>query len=138
MFQPLHPARKRNRDEIFRHINKKANASHFGYKAHIGVSKDSGLVHSVKGASANIHDITIIPELLTDEDTAVYGGSGYQGAEKREDAVVTNHQGKRIRYKINRVPPRPNMLPQALKSKSGVVSERSLLYWQKRSTFFKL
>ena len=31
------------------HSVKKGNAWHFGYKAHIGVDKDSGLVHSVQG-----------------------------------------------------------------------------------------
>ena len=45
----------------------------------------------------------MVPELLTGEET-VYGDSGYLGAEKREDSVIRNHQGKRIRYKINRRP----------------------------------
>ena len=51
------------------HSVKKGNSWHFGYKAHIGVDKDSGLVHTVKVTSANIHDVTMVPELLTgDED----------------------------------------------------------------------
>lgn len=86
------------------HSVKKGNAWHFGYKAHIGVDKDSGLVHTVRGTSANVHDVTMMPELLTGEETVVYGDSGYLGAEKREDATVHNNQGKRIRYKINRRP----------------------------------
>lgn len=86
------------------HSVKKGNTWHFGYKAHIGVDKDSGLVHTIKGTSANVHDVTMVPELLTGEETVVYGDSGYLGAEKREDAIVRNHQGKRIRYKINRRP----------------------------------
>ena len=86
------------------HSVKKGNTWHFGYKAHIGVDKDSGLVHTMRGTSANIHDVTMVPELLTGEETVVYGDSGYLGAEKREDATVRNNQGKRIRYKINRRP----------------------------------
>lgn len=35
-----------------------------------------------------------VPELLTGEETVVYGDSGYLGAEKREHAIVRNHQGK--------------------------------------------
>ena len=83
---------------------KKGNSWHFGYKAHIGVDKDSGLVRTVKVTSANIHDVTMVPELLTGDEASVYGDSGYLGAEKREDAVLFNAQGKRIRYKINRRP----------------------------------
>ena len=44
----------------------------------------------------------MMPQLLTGEETAIYGDSGYLGAEKREDAVTQNKQGKRIRYKTNR------------------------------------
>ncbi len=83
---------------------KKGNQWHFGYKAHIGVDKDSGLVHTVKVTSANVHDVTVVSELLTGEETVVYGDSGYLGAEKRKEAVVRNEDGKKIRYKINRRP----------------------------------
>lgn len=43
-------------------------------------------------------------ELLTSEETSVHGDSGYLGAEKREDAITRNGQGKHIKYKINRRP----------------------------------
>ena len=36
----------------------KGNTWYFGYKAHIGVDKDSGLTHTVKATPANIHDVT--------------------------------------------------------------------------------
>ena len=86
------------------HSVKKGNTWHFGYKAHVGVDKDTGLVHHVEVTSANIHDVTMVPRLLSGEEIAVYGDSGYLGAEKREDAVTKNKQGKRIRYKTNRRP----------------------------------
>ncbi len=86
------------------HQTKKGNTWHFGYKAHIGVDKDSGLVHTLKVTSANVHDVTMTSELLTGEETSVHGDSGYLGAEKREDAITRNDQGKRIKYKINRRP----------------------------------
>ena len=34
------------------------NTRYFGYKAHIGVDKGSGLVHTVVGTPANEHDVT--------------------------------------------------------------------------------
>ena len=86
------------------HQTKKGNTWHFGYKAHIGVDKDSGLVHTLKVTSANVHDVTVTSELLTGEETSVHGDSGYLGAKKREDAITRNGQGKRIKYKINRRP----------------------------------
>ncbi len=86
------------------HSVKKGNAWHFGYKAHVGVDKDSGLIHTVKVTGANVHDVTMVPALLSGEEEQVYGDSGYLGAEKRDGAILRNKQGKRIRYKLNRRP----------------------------------
>jgi IS5 family transposase len=95
--------RKKRRDPDAHQV-KKGNAWHFGYKAHIGVDKDSGLVHDLEVTAANVHDVTVTPQLLTGEEEIVYGDSGYLGANRREDAVVRNRQGKKIKYKINRRP----------------------------------
>ena len=51
-----------------------------------------------------MHDITVTPQPLHGEDASVHGDSGYLGADKREDAVIRNNKGKKIRYKINRKP----------------------------------
>ena len=101
---PSSPKNKEKKRDEDTHSVKKGNTWYFRYKAHIGVDKDSGLVHTVKGTSANVHNVTMVPELLTDEETVVYGDSGYLGAEKREDAVLINAHGNRIHYKINRCP----------------------------------
>ena len=68
------------------------------------MDQDSGLVHSVEVTSANTHDVTMVPKLLTGEETTVYGDSGYLGAEKRDDAITRNTKGKKIKYKTNRRP----------------------------------
>ena len=86
------------------HQTKKGNTWHFGYKAHIGVDRDSGLVHTVKSTAANVHDVTMTSGLLHGEEETVNGDSGYVGAEKREDAIVRNKAGKKIQYRINRRP----------------------------------
>ena len=62
------------------------------------------LFHHVQVTGANTHDVTMVPKLLTKEETTVYGDSGYLGAKKREDAVTRNNQGRKIRYKTNRRP----------------------------------
>lgn len=86
------------------HSAKKGNTWHFGYKAHIGVDKESGLVHTVKVTAANEHDVTVTSELPTGEEEEVYGDSGYLGAEKRPEALKKNKAGKSVHYKINRRP----------------------------------
>ncbi|MGN8891295.1 hypothetical protein ACTNBU_12810, partial [Dysosmobacter sp. HCP28S3_G4] len=43
-------------------------------------------------------------KLLTGDEESVYGDSGYLGADKREDSIRRNRQGRRIRYRINRRP----------------------------------
>lgn len=86
------------------HSVKKGNEWHFGYKAYVGVDKDSGLIHTAKVTGANVHDITMVPALLSGEEEQVYGDSGYLGAEKRDGSILRNKQGKRIRYKLNRRP----------------------------------
>ena len=86
------------------HQTKKGNEWHFGYKAHVGVDKKTGLVHHVEVTAANVHDVAVVPKLLTGEETEVYGDSGYLGAEKREDAITHNSRGKKIKYKTNRRP----------------------------------
>ena len=86
------------------HSAKKGNTWHFGYKAHIGVDKESGLVHTVKVTAANEHDVTVTSELLTGDEEEVYGDSGYLGAEKRPGALKKNKAGKSVHHKINRRP----------------------------------
>lgn len=76
--------KEKKRDEEM-HQAKKGNQWHFGMKAHIGVDAHSGLVHSVIGTAANVHDITQAQALLHGEETDVFGDAGYQGVEKREE-----------------------------------------------------
>ena len=68
------------------HSSQKGKQWYFGMKAHIGVDADSGLVHTVRGTSGNVADITEGNSLLHSEETDVFGDAGYQGAHKRPDA----------------------------------------------------
>ncbi len=101
------PTSTKNKDktrDTDAHSAKKGNTWHFGYKAHIGVDKDSGIVHSFKVTAANVHDVTQVPKLLTGEEEVVYGDSGYLGSDSRENSVKKNSNGKKIKYKINKRP----------------------------------
>ena len=68
------------------HSSKKGNQWYFGMKAHIGVDADSGLVHTVRGTSGHVSDITEANALLHGQETVAFGDAGYQGVEKRPDA----------------------------------------------------
>ena len=62
---------------------KKGNKWHFGYKAHIGVDEEKGMVHTIKATPANEHNVTVMSELLHGKEERAYGDSGYIGAKKR-------------------------------------------------------
>ena len=67
-------------------------------KAHIGVDAQSGLVHTLIGTAANVHDVTQAQSLLHGEETDVFGDVGYQGVGKREENLelpVTWHVAMR-------------------------------------------
>ena len=86
------------------HQTKKGNMYYFGFKAHIGVDDSSGLVHTVKVTPANKHDVTMTAELMHGDEERLYGDSGYLGADKRENAILKNRSGKKIKYINNRRP----------------------------------
>ena len=79
------------------HSSKKGEQMYFGMKAHIGADAESGLVHTVRGTSGNVHDVTEGNSLLHGKEVMAFGDAGYQGIEKRPDAKaeVTWHVAMR-------------------------------------------
>ena len=83
------PSSTKNKDKARdpeMHSSKKGNQWYFGMKAHIGVDADSGLVHTVRGTSGHVGDITEGNSLLHGQETDAFGDAGYQGIGKRPDA----------------------------------------------------
>ena len=68
------------------HSSKKGNQWYFGMKAHIGVDADSGLVHTVRGTSGHVGDVSEGNSLLHGQEVDAFGDAGYQGIAKRADA----------------------------------------------------
>ena len=52
---------------------------------HIGADAHSGLVHTVVATAAHVGDVTQAHALLHGEESAVFGGAGYQGVKRREE-----------------------------------------------------
>ena len=61
------------------HQTKKGNQWYFGMKAHIGVDSRHKLVHSIVATAANVHDGSVLANLLHGKETRVYGDSAYLG-----------------------------------------------------------
>ena len=71
---------------------RKGKQWYFGMKAHIGVDADSGLVHTVVGAPANVNDLNVAGALLHGDEKIAYGDAGYQGVHKRPEAAGPDWQ----------------------------------------------
>ncbi len=106
------------------HSSQKGNQWYFGMKAHIGADADSGLVHTVRGTSGNVHDVTEGNSLLHGQESDVYGDAGYQGANKRADAKadVTWHVAMRPgkRKALNKDEPWGALTDKIEKAKAGI------------------
>ncbi len=59
----------------------KNGTHHYGSKAHIGIDKDSKIVHSIEVTPANVNDIEEVGKLVHGEEKEVYGDAGYIGME---------------------------------------------------------
>ncbi len=59
------------------HQTKKGNQWYFGMKVHVGADVSSGTVHTVSVTPANAPDISEMPNLLREDDRAVFGDAAY-------------------------------------------------------------
>lgn len=75
--------REKKRDPEM-HQTKKGNQWYFGMKGHIGADVDSGVVHSIAGTAANVHDRVMLSSLLHGEERAIFGDQGYASHEDKE------------------------------------------------------
>ena len=72
------------------HQTKKGNQGYFGMKAHLGIDSKTKLIHAAVATPANVHDATILPDLLHGAETRVWGDSAYTG----QTAVIHQHAPK--------------------------------------------
>ncbi len=69
------------------HQTRKGQQWYFGMKAHVGVDSRTKLIHSVVATAANVHDATVLPDLLHGEETRVWGDQAYRG----QSEVIREH-----------------------------------------------
>ena len=112
--------RKKERDPDAHQV-KKGNQWYFGYKGHIGVDRDTGLVNKVETTAANVHDTAPVPDLLEGTEDEVYGDSGYLGIDQHEEVPKVNRDGKPIQFRINLRRSSLKKLPEAQQKKAREV-----------------
>ena len=100
------------------HQTKKGNQWYFGMKVHIGVDKDSGLIHSVVTTAANVHDLTPAAELLHGDEEVIYGDAGYQGIAKRPEM-----EGTAADFRVAMRPGNRRVLPDTPEGRLQVLIE---------------
>lgn len=69
------------------HQTRKGRQWYFGMKAHIGVDSKTKVIHAVVATAANVHDATILPDLLHGDETRIWGDQAYKG----QTAVIREH-----------------------------------------------
>jgi len=104
------------------HQTRKGQQWYFGMKAHIGVDSKTKVIHAVVATAANVHDATILPDLLHGEETRVWGDQAYKG----QTAVLREHApnardftNRRYRYRgvINEVEKARNRTKSRVRAK---------------------
>lgn len=78
------------------HSTRKNNQYYFGMKIHIGSDVNSNAIHSATVTSANIADISEMPELLREEDEVVFGDAGYTS-----DSYKRGARSRGMTWKVN-------------------------------------
>jgi IS5 family transposase len=72
----------------------------FGCKAHVAVDSTNGFVRSVVATTAKVADIAVASELLTGEETSVWGDAGYTGIAKREEICEKFSDGSGVLERV--------------------------------------
>ncbi len=88
------------------HQTKTGNQWYFRVKVHLGVDKDSGLIHSVVTTAANVHDLTPAAELLHGDEAVVYADAGYQAIAKWPEMA-----GRTTKFRVAMRPGKRRVLP---------------------------
>ena len=124
--------KKRDHDA---HSVKKGNAWYFGYKAHVGVDKDSGLVHTVEVTAANEHDVTMTAKLhmVKKKQSTATADTSVQKSEKTQSSKtkmaresgttsIADHPNTR------RIPPDQKHRPSAESTRNPPSEQKSSMY----------
>lgn len=106
----------------------------FGYKAHVGVDKGSGLVRSVITTPANVNDTTPADDLIRGDEAEVWGDAAYH-THARERALKARGVKPRLMRRANKhhpvLPPRLARYNRLIARRRAAV-ETTFATWKRR------
>ena len=106
----LHKCRQKDKDARWA---KKNDQTHYGYKDHIKVDRDSKIITDYSVTDAAVHDSREIAGLIDNNDKEVYGDSAFAG-EALQKGILEKNPG--LRLKINEKGYRNKPLTQGQKA----------------------
>ena len=88
---------KRAQKDIDARWTKKGGQSHYGYKNHININKDTKLITAHATTSANVHDSQVFDALLRSADSGgkeIWADSAYCSAEQEQRLESSKHDNQ--------------------------------------------
>jgi IS5 family transposase len=83
-------AKKRSHKDTDARWTKKNNVSHYGYKDHLKVDRESKIITDYEVTPANVHDSRCIVEFIDKKDLEVWADSAYAGEELEKEIREKN------------------------------------------------
>ena len=83
-------ARKLRQKDLDARWTKKNNETHYGYKNHAKVDRDSKMIVDYKVTSANVHDSRPFADLIDETDQDIWADSAYVGEELEASIKAKN------------------------------------------------
>ena len=87
---------KRQQKDIDARWTKKNDETHYGYKDHVKVDRDSKMIVDYVVTDASVHDSKATVELIDGKDTILYADSAYTGEELHQ-ALLEKNPGLELR-----------------------------------------
>lgn len=101
---------------------KRGNTVYYGYKGHIGMDQESGIIREVSFTTASVHDSQEFTNLLSGDERAIFGDKGYANDEVKRECRRTGiyygilDKGRRGRPNLSPRQKRRNRIKSKIRS----------------------
>jgi IS5 family transposase len=111
---------KRRQKDLDARWTKKNDETHYGYKDHVKVDKDSKMIVDYTITDASVHDSQQLVELIDEKDEVVFADSAYTGEELEEAVLAKNPD---VKIEINEKGYRNKPLTEEQKENNRIKSK---------------
>jgi IS5 family transposase len=124
---------------------RKNGKAHFGYKGHVGMDEGSGIVRKAVFTGAKVNDSEVADELISWDETAVYGDKAYPKKERRAALKAARIKDRIAKRRHKSEPPltarqklRNDLIARRRAPVEGVFSQLKRLYGWYRTRCYTL